>query len=471
MTLLRAGSATDTGLVRAVNQDLALQTTSLFAVADGMGGHVAGEVAARTAIETLATVFRTQPNPDGLVGAVEAANREVWQQGFDNADLRGMGTTVTAVALVEEDGHDILALVNVGDSRTYRFHDGHLDLLTLDHSLAEEMVRNGEITAEEAAVHPHRHILTRALGVAEDIKVDLWRVQPIKGDRFLLCSDGLTNELDDAVITDMLATIRHPQDAANQLVEAARNHGGNDNITVVVIDVVMGDEVDEEQSAGLVVPSEEVLEAEAAAEARAHRQAEAHAEAEAQAQAAAGPTGPGEEPLLPTGESVGQPDALVAPVGAPVLSRRAERRIKRRNRRIARGRRLVTLRTFLFLILAAAIIGAGYFAVRWYDTNSYYVGVDQGHVVIYQGRIGGFLWFHPKAVDHTGVTVFQVPATYIPALQAGVEETSVANAQAYVRNLEQQQRELQATAANPAVTSPLVPGTPTTTTTTMAGVG
>ena len=166
MTLLRSGSATDTGLVRSVNQDLAVETSTLFAVADGMGGHAGGEVAARLAVDALSAAFRRQPTGSGLSQAVTEANAVVWQHSQDNPELRGMGTTLTAVGLVNEDGQDVLALVNVGDSRSYRFHDGELTQITTDHSLAEEMVRTGELTTAEAAVHPHRHILTRALGVS-----------------------------------------------------------------------------------------------------------------------------------------------------------------------------------------------------------------------------------------------------------------------------------------------------------------
>ena len=241
MTLLRSGSATDTGLVRSVNQDLAVETGTLFAVADGMGGHAGGEVAARLAVDTLTRAFGTRPTGAGLSEAVTEANRVVFEHSLDNPELRGMGTTLTAAALVNEDDRDVIALVNVGDSRSYRYHDGELSQITVDHSLAEEMVRSGELSESEAAVHPHRHILTRALGVADDVAVDLWRIQPARGDRFLLCSDGLTNELDEPQIAEVLATVPDPQIAADLLVRAARTHGGSDNITVVVVDVVVGE--------------------------------------------------------------------------------------------------------------------------------------------------------------------------------------------------------------------------------------
>ena len=150
----------------------------------------------------------------GLAEAVTEANAVVWQHSLENPELRGMGTTLTAVGLVSEGGRDVLALVNVGDSRSYRFHDGEITQLTTDHSLAEEMVRSGELTSVEAEVHPHRHILTRALGVSADVSVDLWRIEPVRGDRYLLCSDGLTNELDNDQISEVLSSISDPDKAA-----------------------------------------------------------------------------------------------------------------------------------------------------------------------------------------------------------------------------------------------------------------
>ncbi|MHB8680733.1 MAG: Stp1/IreP family PP2C-type Ser/Thr phosphatase, partial [Acidimicrobiales bacterium] len=242
MTVLRSGSASDVGRVRALNEDLALETLTLFAVADGMGGHAGGEVAARTAIEALQQEFARQPSIDGLVTAVRRANQSVWDRSHEDPDLRGMGTTLTAAALVATDDGDRLVLANVGDSRSYRFHDGTLTQLTKDHSVAEELVERGELSEAEAAVHPHRHILTRALGVAPDVEVDVWQVTPEAGDRFLLCSDGLSNEISTRRMTSVLSSTPDPQQAAETLVRMANEHGGNDNVTVVVLDVLVGDE-------------------------------------------------------------------------------------------------------------------------------------------------------------------------------------------------------------------------------------
>ncbi|MGC8463278.1 MAG: Stp1/IreP family PP2C-type Ser/Thr phosphatase [Acidimicrobiales bacterium] len=452
MTVLRSGSATDTGLVRASNQDRLLATASLFVVADGMGGHAGGDVASRLAVDALETAFGRAPTGAGLVSAVDAANAVVWEQSLEHAELRGMGTTLTAVALVNEQGRDVLVLVNVGDSRSYRLHDGTLTQISADHSLAEEMVRTGELTPEEAAVHPHRHVLTRALGVAETVAVDLWRVVPVRGDRFLLCSDGLSNEVSDAEIAAVLVEQPEPQQAADELVARARANGGSDNITVVVVDVVIGEEAPDEPlaSAGTLRDAEA---------ARARQGAEGMAlgadglgpesgrgASTTSGGSAAAPTATavraGPLPLLvpeatASGPRVGAGEVAGEGTEEAGASSRADRRAaRRRARRSARARRLVTVRTVLFAVLVAVVLVAAYSAVRWFDTSSYFVGLDGKELVIYQGRIGGLLWYHPVAVERTGVTTADVDPTYVPVLRGGVEEPSVAAARTYVRNLE-----------------------------------
>jgi len=431
MTLLRSGSATDTGLVRSVNQDLAVETGTLFAVADGMGGHAGGEVAARLAVDTLTVAFGRKPTGAGLSEAVTEANRVVFEHSLDNPDLRGMGTTMTAAALVNEDGRDVIALVNVGDSRSYRFHDGQLVQVTVDHSLAEEMVRSGEISESEAAVHPHRHILTRALGVSEDVVVDLWRIQASRGDRFLLCSDGLTNELELPQIGEVLATVPDPQVAADLLVRAARTHGGSDNITVVVVDVVVGEDDEPEVPAVAAVAPDFSSPADDASS-----------------------TGVVAEP-----GSAPREDVSVLP-GPEVLKPkfRDRWRARRKARRTARGRRLITVRTVLFTVLLAAIVYAAFYAVRWYDTNAYYVQVNNNELMIYHGRIGGGVLYKPVEVERTGVTVADVPAYTVSQLITGVQEDSLKAAQTYVANLVATQK-----AAN-CTQNPTAPGcTPATT--------
>ena len=439
MTLLRSGSATDTGLVRSVNQDLAVETGTLFAVADGMGGHAGGEVAARLAVDTLTVAFGAKPTGAGLSEAVTEANRVVFEHSLDNADLRGMGTTMTAAALVNEVGKDVIALVNVGDSRSYRFHDGLLSQITVDHSLAEEMVRSGEISQAEAAVHPHRHILTRALGVSEDVVVDLWRIQPSRGDRFLLCSDGLTNELEPPQITEVLATVPDPQIAADLLVRAARTHGGSDNITVVVVDVVVGEDAQADMPAVAAVAAD-----------------------------FSSPVPGDGAPSEPVAEVDSGGDEPVAMLSGPEPLRpsfRSRWRARRKRRRAARGRRLITVRTLLFAAILVGILYAAFYAVRWYDTNAYYVQVNNNELMIYHGRVGGGVLYKPVRVERTGVTTADVPPYAVPQLVAGVREGSLLAAQSYVANLVASQK--QVTCAQ----NPLTVGCGSTTTTTRPSGG
>ena len=245
MSWLRTAVATDTGYLRTVNQDLALASADLAVVADGMGGHLGGEIAARVAVEELLAAFERDRTTDGLIAAVRVANDAVYRRSRSDRNVRGMGTTLTAAALVgdEPDGQLRLALVNVGDSRGYLVdrQERRVVQLTEDHSVVEEMVRNGELTPAEAAVHPHRHVLTRALGIEPGIEPDCWELDLEPGSRLLLCSDGLTNELDEQEIAEVLLDEPNIDKSAAQLVRLALRRGGTDNITVVVLDVLAGE--------------------------------------------------------------------------------------------------------------------------------------------------------------------------------------------------------------------------------------
>jgi protein phosphatase len=235
---LRHAGVTDTGHVRPTNQDQLIAEGDLVAVADGMGGHGGGEVASRLAVDALREAFAADPSAPGLVEAVRRANAAVWAHAEAHPDLVGMGTTIAAVARVSVGGDDRLAVVNVGDSRAYLLQDGRLTRLSSDHSLVAELVRAGELSEDEARTHPERHILTLAVGVAPDVEPHAVEAVPTRGDRLLLCSDGLFNELPDDEITAILVAVADPAEAAARLVERANEEGGHDNITAVVLDVV-----------------------------------------------------------------------------------------------------------------------------------------------------------------------------------------------------------------------------------------
>ena len=227
---VHVGSATDIGQVREGNEDSYLVVAPLYAVADGMGGHRGGEVASSLALETVQELFERQEGT--LADQVAQANRAVYDRSQSDRSVSGMGTTLTA-ALV--DG-DTVHLVHVGDSRAYLVRDGQLKQLTEDHTLVRRMVMEGEITPEEAETHPHRSILTRALGVDESVQVDEGDVRIESGDRLLLCTDGLTGMVPEDQITEIILGSTDPQEAVDRLVKVANRAGGIDNITAVVLD-------------------------------------------------------------------------------------------------------------------------------------------------------------------------------------------------------------------------------------------
>ena len=230
-----AGFATDIGRVRQGNEDCYLVETPLFAVADGMGGHRGGEVASHLALDTVEAMHL---RGEGTLGdQVREANRAVFKRSGEDRNVAGMGTTLTA-ALVQGDG---LHLAHVGDSRAYLFRAGSLRQLTEDHTLVDRMVKAGEITRAEAEVHPHRNVVTRALGTEPEIAVDEQSVALMGGDRILLCSDGLTGMVTEDQIQAILETTDEPQQAADRLIRAANRAGGIDNITAVVLDAHEGE--------------------------------------------------------------------------------------------------------------------------------------------------------------------------------------------------------------------------------------
>ena len=237
MTTLAWGAVTDTGRIRDINQDGVLSAEGVFVVADGMGGHSGGEVASAVAVELMAEPAGFNSVGE-LVETVQRANREVLDRAHHDRALYGMGTTLVALVAMTVDDTELLCVANVGDSRLYLRTPDEMIQLTDDHSLVEGMVRDGWISPEEAKVHPQRNVVTRALGVEEPLLVDAWELVPVAGDRYLLCSDGLNNELSDAEIEEILDQTADPQEAASELVQAACDAGGRDNVTVVVVDVV-----------------------------------------------------------------------------------------------------------------------------------------------------------------------------------------------------------------------------------------
>ena len=361
-----------------MNQDIALATADLVAVADGMGGHAAGEVAAQIAIDALSEGFDRTAGLRSLTDAVLAANRDVYDEAEHRKELRGMGTTLTAAAIVEERGLEQLVLANVGDSRAYLLDRGALVQVTEDHSLVEQLVRQGELTAEEAAVHPHRHILTRAIGIDPGVEVDTWVIDPRPGMRLLICSDGLTNECSEEEIATVLRDRPAPEDAASELLRRALAHGGNDNVTIVVGDIYED-----------------------------------------------GPA-PSQTPLAG--------DALLEDAAR---AREPEPRRRASPARTASAQRILTPRVVLFvLVLIGTLGGIAGFTV-WFNRATYFVGIDNGNIAIFEGRPGGMLWFRPTLVERSDLAASAVPDANLGALRQGVLESSYDNAEKVVSNLRQ----------------------------------
>lgn len=244
---LRWGATTHQGRVRQGNEDAFMACPNLFVVADGMGGHNAGEVASAMAVASLsAGAGQGIKSPSELELLIRSANAAIYTASTTYADQRGMGTTITAIARLNNDESESgqrfeLAIANVGDSRTYLKRNNELLRVTLDHSYVQALVNEGFISIAEARVHPRRNIVTRALGIESDVEVDISVIEVQHGDRFVLCSDGLVDEADDEEIDTVLYSHETPQMAAEDLVTLANDHGGRDNTTVIVVDVIIYD--------------------------------------------------------------------------------------------------------------------------------------------------------------------------------------------------------------------------------------
>jgi PPM family protein phosphatase len=355
MTLGESAGKTDPGRKRRRNEDTFVLEPPLFAVADGMGGAQAGEVASRLA----AAAFREFHEADALApdervrALVQEANRRIFDRARSDAEASGMGTTVTAAIL--EGGQ--VTIGHVGDSRAYRLHDGQLEQLTEDHSLVADLMRSGRLTPEEAEAHPQRSVITRALGTDPEVDVDTMAVETSPGDVFLLCSDGLTTMVADEDILELLARSGSLDAAAKALVKAANRGGGEDNITVVLFSV-------EDEDATL----EETL---VAADGRG---ADENLEDTL--------TGLEAPPALRATETtiLASPAEAGWPVDEPVEQspKRSER--PPRPRRSRWRRRLVwgaLALTFILLVIAGAL---------WGLSRAYFVGADdEGNVTVFQG--------------------------------------------------------------------------------------
>lgn len=240
---LRHGAASDVGLVRTVNEDSFLVAPPVFVVADGMGGHSGGDVASQMVVEEFTRLAADYDPARGAEHVTDALSRaQARIVGYGQAHRAATpgwhsGTTAVVAVLVEDNGVIKWLLANLGDSRIYRITGSRLEQISVDHSVVQELIDAGEITPDQAAVHPERHVITRALGSPEGIEPDFFWLPLGSAQRLLLCSDGVTGMIEDTEIEDILVTSPDPRDAAERLVRAAVAAGGRDNATAIVIDV------------------------------------------------------------------------------------------------------------------------------------------------------------------------------------------------------------------------------------------
>ncbi len=364
--MLRAAEATcktDTGRQRRDNEDSAFARAPVFVVADGMGGAQAGEVASRLAIEAFERGLPDDGSPEErLAMRVREANHQIYERSRADRQRAGMGTTLTAAYV--DDAH--VAIAHVGDSRAYLFRDGTLQRLTQDHSLVDELVRRGKLTEEQAAEHPQRSIITRALGPEPDVEVDTWTYPARPGDVILLCSDGLTSMISEERVRALLEAHDNLDAAADALIAEANEAGGRDNITVVLFRLEeLGDDdrSDQETMVGIAVPqrSASVVDHDTDGGQAAETEARGHT-----AVAVAQP--PSVRPAL---ERSPPPSARQLEPIPPPAERRPERRF---------GKTLAAL--VAIVIVLALIGGGGYLATR----QLYFIGTNaQGVVTIYRG--------------------------------------------------------------------------------------
>ena len=431
---LRYAARSDVGLVRSNNQDSAYAGPHLLVVADGMGGHAGGDVASSVAIAALAPLDGESHGPDDaldeLERALEEAREEIISRSESNPELAGMGTTVTAILRAGNK----LAMVHLGDSRGYLLRDGVLTQVTTDHTFVQHLVNTGKITPEEAETHPQRSVVMRVLGDFDvDIAPDLSVREARAGDRWLLCSDGLSGFVSGETIARTLYELADVDTCAERLVQLALRAGGGDNVTVVVADVLELNDV--RDGAG---PTTNAVVVGSAAVSRNR------------------PTAAQDGPAARAAELSRQastPGGGVAVVDAAddAEDDTDERRTRRRRR----------VRGFVLSVLAVAVLAAGAFGFyRWTQTQ-YYVGVDGDVVAIYRGipqSVGPLSL--SEVVETSDVAVDDLPAFVRERLDQTIPTATLADARERVESLAADAEPEPSPTPTPAATTPATPVDP-----------
>ncbi|MBX3195820.1 MAG: serine/threonine-protein phosphatase [Microbacteriaceae bacterium] len=396
------------GRIRASNQDSGYVGAHLFVVADGMGGHAGGDVASALTTQRIAEADAEYATPEdaeyALQSALISANGILAETVFEHSELTGMGTTVSGIVRVG----DKIVMAHIGDSRVYRFRDGELEQISSDHTFVQRLVDSGRITPEEAAVHPRRSVLMRVLGdVDASPEIDTRILDARAGDRWLLCSDGLSSYVSEDKISNILQTVRTAQAAADRLVKESLDHGAPDNVTVVLTDI-------DDSNGGSGAPPAFVG---AAA-------APLSYDADAQRRPIRLPT-----LLLHPLKATAAEDSHFEPEREGYLEELIEE-----DRRRARRRRIVWL--LLVAAAIAAIVTGLVAAYQWTQTH-YYVGVSDGKVAIYQGvqqNIGPIVLSH--VYQTTTIEVDSLPTFQQESVEATINADDLRDAIDIVNRLD-----------------------------------
>ncbi len=418
MTLrLRYAARSDVGLVRSGNEDSGYAGPRLLVVADGMGGHAAGELASATSVATLAEIADGAPDAGealaSLATAVQAAGVSIGQVVADNPDAAGMGTTTTAMCFIDEGVTARVAIVHVGDSRGYLLRDGQLTRITHDHTYVQTLVDAGRISEDEAAVHPRRSLIMRAIDGTQPVEPDLSVIEARAGDRFMLCSDGLSGLVSDDELREILGETE-PTGTVTELVDLALSRGAPDNVTVVVADVL---EVDGERLASLVAGEPVVVGAAGEPRVRA-RLPRVHFPSDAQVD----PNAPDRPPRVD-----GPPTSEI-----PMIDAASPRSMQSTASGSGRIWRIVAVIAALVAGIVAIVGIAGFAWVR----SQWYVGQSNGYVTIYQGVPGSVLAVRMQTVvDVTDLAVGSLPTFDAGLVDDGIVADSQDGAQRIVTDL------------------------------------
>ncbi|WP_415947830.1 PP2C family protein-serine/threonine phosphatase [Streptomyces sp. KLOTTS4A1] len=427
---LRFAAGSHKGMIREGNEDSGYAGPRLLAIADGMGGQAAGEVASSEVISTIVALDDDIPGSDILTSlgdAVQRANDQLRVMVEEDPQLEGMGTTLTALLWTGQR----LGLVHVGDSRAYLLRDGVLTQITQDHTWVQRLVDEGRITEDEATTHPQRSLLMRALGSGDHVEPDLSIREVRAGDRYLICSDGLSGVVSHQTMEETLASYQGPQATVQELIQLALRGGGPDNITCIVADVLdmesgdtlAGQVTDTPVIVGAVAENQHQPHDNGAMQTPAGRAAGLGRGVPPQSHGGGAPGGAfGPPPGSGEGESYA-PDGSFGPYGDEDF--------------VKRGGRGKWVKRSLFLVLALAVIGGGLYAGHRWTQTQYYVGANDGHVALYRGISQDLAWVSLSEVekDYKDIELKYLPPYQRKQVEATIAAGGRAEADAKIKDL------------------------------------